>query len=532
MAIIFTYPTKVTPALADTVVITDSESEDPEDRTKQISIASIKDTINVVDSLNALTGAVTITGGTNVTLTTSGNNIAINSSGGGGGTVGPGTVNKLSMFTTTTTIGDSIVTQDSGPGITIAGNMAVASGGYISTPNILDDAGEFGSASQVLSKSSDNSSILWSTPTSTVGITGSVQYRKSDGSFQGTTDLLFSDDGNGRSTLKVGNNAIGQVGELQVEGGDDGPGIIKLNGENKTYYTNISGNDNGTENYTIKLPNSGPTGNNKILESTSTGVLSWINTPASSPVGISGSVQFRSSTGTFNGNSELTYNGSGGLTVGEGGGNGGVITLIAEDGTDSGLLKIGHLDNTEYLSLGLGDDAMAASYSIDFPTSAPGGNNKILESTSAGVLSWINTPSGTSYSAGDGLDLTGTTFSTDLKANGGLVIQSTELALDLGASAITGILSGNSLSLISTTNPGTNHSVLMGNGDDFVETGDSETAIQLPVGTTERRPAASATNVGLMRYNSQTANFEVCKQTTSSSGQYSWYTINVTIITE
>ena len=215
MAIIFTYPTKVTPALADTVVITDSESEDPEDRTKQISIASIKDTINVVDSLNALTGAVTITGGTNVTLTTSGNNIAINSSGGGGGgTVGPGTVNKLSMFTTTTTIGDSIVTQDSGPGITIAGNMAVASGGYISTPNILDDAGEFGSASQVLSKSSDNSSILWSAPTSTVGITGSVQYRKSDGSFQGTTDLLFSDDGNGRSTLKVGNNAIGQVGEL------------------------------------------------------------------------------------------------------------------------------------------------------------------------------------------------------------------------------------------------------------------------------------------------------------------------------
>ena len=34
----------------------------------------------------------------------------------------------------------------------------------------------------------------------------------------------------------------------------------------------------------------------------------------------------------------------------------------------------------------------------------------------------------TTYTAGDGLDLSGTTFSTDLKANGGLVIESTELA--------------------------------------------------------------------------------------------------------
>lgn len=42
--------------------------------------------------------------------------------------------------------------------------------------------------------------------------------------------------------------------------------------------------------------------------------------------------------------------------------------------------------------------------------------------------------------AGDGIDVTGTTISTDLKANGGLVIESTELALDLGATSITGTL--------------------------------------------------------------------------------------------
>ena len=42
--------------------------------------------------------------------------------------------------------------------------------------------------------------------------------------------------------------------------------------------------------------------------------------------------------------------------------------------------------------------------------------------------------------AGDGLEKSGNTLSTDLKANGGLVIESTELALKLDASSITGTL--------------------------------------------------------------------------------------------
>ena len=42
--------------------------------------------------------------------------------------------------------------------------------------------------------------------------------------------------------------------------------------------------------------------------------------------------------------------------------------------------------------------------------------------------------------AGDGLEKSGNTLSTDLKANGGLVIESTELALKLYASSITGTL--------------------------------------------------------------------------------------------
>ena len=42
--------------------------------------------------------------------------------------------------------------------------------------------------------------------------------------------------------------------------------------------------------------------------------------------------------------------------------------------------------------------------------------------------------------AGDGLDKSGNTLSLDLKSNGGLVIESTELAVDLGASSITNTL--------------------------------------------------------------------------------------------
>ena len=43
----------------------------------------------------------------------------------------------------------------------------------------------------------------------------------------------------------------------------------------------------------------------------------------------------------------------------------------------------------------------------------------------------------TTYTAGDGLDLTGTTFSVDLKASSGLAITSTELDLvDIPSSAL------------------------------------------------------------------------------------------------
>jgi hypothetical protein len=57
-----------------------------------------------------------------------------------------------------------------------------------------------------------------------------------------------------------------------------------------------------------------------------------------------------------------------------------------------------------------------------------------------GTITIASTDTNTTYTAGDGLDEAAGVFSVDLKANGGLVIESTELAVDLGATAITGTL--------------------------------------------------------------------------------------------
>jgi len=57
-------------------------------------------------------------------------------------------------------------------------------------------------------------------------------------------------------------------------------------------------------------------------------------------------------------------------------------------------------------------------------------------------ITFTNTVSdtNTTYTAGDGLNLSGTEFSADLKSDGGLVIESAKLAVDLSASSITGTL--------------------------------------------------------------------------------------------
>ena len=61
------------------------------------------------------------------------------------------------------------------------------------------------------------------------------------------------------------------------------------------------------------------------------------------------------------------------------------------------------------------------------------GGTKFLREDGDNSCSW-QAGSDTTYTAGDGLDLSTTTFSTDLMSNGGLEIQSTELSVAQGIS--------------------------------------------------------------------------------------------------
>ena len=69
-------------------------------------------------------------------------------------------------------------------------------------------------------------------------------------------------------------------------------------------------------------------------------------------------------------------------------------------------------------------------------TLTAGSNISITEGSGSITIAASAAPVG----AGDGIDVSGSTVSVDLKSSGGLVIEATELAVDLGASSITGTL--------------------------------------------------------------------------------------------
>jgi hypothetical protein len=109
----------------------------------------------------------------------------------------------------------------------------------------------------------------------------------------------------------------------------------------------------------------------------------------------------------------------------------GVSSLTTTDGT--------------YINLSP-NSATSGAVTVTAELSASDGSNtgtsqRFLTKDNTWAVPAYTTNTDTTYSPGDGLDLSGTTFSVDLKANGGLVIESTELAVNLGASSITGTLS-------------------------------------------------------------------------------------------
>ena len=107
------------------------------------------------------------------------------------------------------------------------------------------------------------------------------------------------------------------------------------------------------------------------------------------------------------------------------------------------LCKAGSWARTD--DLATGDDASSVFVFVDQGT--VNSDNGFVCSTNKGSavvgtnnLTFVQFSGAGQITAGDGLDKSGNTMSVDLKSNGGLVIESTEIAVDLAASSITGTL--------------------------------------------------------------------------------------------
>ena len=235
--------------------------------------------------------------------------------------------------------------------------------------------------------------------TITVGIEGGTagQFLRQDGDWatpkaSGLVTGLTTDKTSGAATLLDGvlNIPIYETSSSS-RATKTSFGTIKL-GADIELTAQITGGNKGVDGrvYPVQL-NTGAAGGQAAV------YVPWENT-FPTPGGSANSIQLRNSAGGFAGDSTLMFD-TNTLTVGEAGGDFGIVVIEGDSGADSGILKLGHSDVTHYVSLGVGETTMSTNYSIDLPTSAPGGNNKILESNSTGILSWIDTPSGGGSSA-------------------------------------------------------------------------------------------------------------------------------------
>ena len=102
MPIIYSYPSKTSPTSGDLLLISDVSASN---QTKKITIGDLKDPLDVVDALNSLTGDINITGGTNITVTPSGQNIEISTS--ASNVDGSGTAGTIPKWSDSNTLTDS-----------------------------------------------------------------------------------------------------------------------------------------------------------------------------------------------------------------------------------------------------------------------------------------------------------------------------------------------------------------------------------------------------------------------------------------
>ena len=121
-----------------------------------------------------------------------------------------------------------------------------------------------------------------------------------------------------------------------------------------------------------------------------------------------------------------------------------VLVKNQNTASENGIYKVGS-SPARVDDLATGADAAGAFTFVEQGT--VNGDNAFVCSSDKGSavvgtnnLTFVQFSGAGQVIAGNGIDKSGNTLSVDLKANGGLVIESTEIAVDLGASSITGTL--------------------------------------------------------------------------------------------
>ena len=258
MAIIYTYPTKATLALADLVIISDSEDAN---KTKQATMTSIKDVIDVVDSLTATLPLLSssVTGSPDLSIS---------------GVSGYGTAGQvMRMNAGATALEWATVSGGSGDGLTIYDD---GSGVGLNITK-LDFIGS-GVSAAVDGTSNDKVNVTIAGGGSPGGSDHSVQY-KNGSAFAGGNDLTFHPTNN---IFSVKHTVI-----VKGQGNGNPAGRLKLNCEQDSHALTLEGPaHSGGADYTLKFPSAAP-GNTQILQSNNSGQLSWITTPSGGGGGVS-----------------------------------------------------------------------------------------------------------------------------------------------------------------------------------------------------------------------------------------------------
>ena len=391
-------------------------------------------------SLTKLTdGTSYLVAGSNVTITSASNGqVTIASSGGGGGgsvagsdtqvqfndggsfggdsglvfnkTTNTLTVNNLTGSLTKISDGSSYLLA--GSGITIAtasnGSITITNDGTVGDiTSVSAGTGLIGGGSNGGVTLAVNDSIVATLTGST--FTGPVHFSGSVSDFIATGSVKFNSGlsgslqnlTNGTSYLVAGSNiAITSAsnGQVTIAGTD-------------TTYTAGDGLDLSTTTFSLDLKSGGG------LKIDSTELSIEPNDFAGTGLMDDGSDNLK-----INDSIVATISGSGFK------GHVGVTGSLYSTTTISGSLLKGN-----YLTGSLTKLANGTSYLV-------AGSNVTITSGSTGQVTIASTDTNTTYTAGDGLDLSTTTFSLDLKSGGGLKIDSTELSIEPNDFAGTGLM--------------------------------------------------------------------------------------------